>query len=196
MKTQHTIASIIESGHDEENAPAVLALCQHLDCTPDSVSLERHDHYGLPVYSAPGGAYAVGTDEQAQQATEENIKDSVWAFNASFILSECGLPSELEKAIRSFQEKECENANDALLTLVEKCVSANQGGAQKGLPAFAENAISADGRGRFLSSYDGKEREETIHTPEGDEETCPALKAFWYASNGKQSLTFYIYRTN
>jgi hypothetical protein len=181
MKTQYTIASIIESGHDAENAPAVLALCQHLDCTPDNVSLEHHDHYGLPVYSAPGGEYAVGTNDQAQKAAEENIKDSVWAFNASFILDECGLPNELEKAIRSFQDQECENANDALLALVEKCCTRDNRHSidgNDGIEAFAESAISADGRGHFLSSYDGEENEQEIEMPEGD------------------SLTLYIYRTN
>jgi hypothetical protein len=162
-----------KSGHDEDNAPAVLALCLHLDCSPDAVSMERHDYYGLPVYSAKGGEYAIGTDEEAQKAAEAYIRDSVWAFNAGFILKQCELPSELEEAIRSFQEKECEGANDALTALIEKCVRANQHGAQKGFPAFAETAIEVDGRGHSLSSYDGEENEEQV--------------------NG---VTYYIYRTN
>jgi hypothetical protein len=166
-----TIAQVIASGHDAKQALHVLALCQHLDCSPDSISLERHDCYGLPVYSADGGEYAVGTDNEAQEAVEKNIADSVWAFNASFILSECGLPLELEDAIRSFQEKECESANDALLALVEKCCATATMEVEDGLPAFAESAISADGRGHFMSSYDGEENEETIDTEDGGRET-------------------------
>lgn len=153
MKTTYTLQNILDAGHDEENALNVLALCLHLDCTPDSVSRESYDHYGLALYSAPGGEYAVGTDEQATQAAEDYIRDSVWAFNTSFILSECGLPDELEDGIRALQEKQCESCNDALLALVEKCC-------KDGLPAFAESAISADGRGHFLSPYDGEENEQ------------------------------------
>jgi hypothetical protein len=41
------------------------------------------------------------------------------------------------------------------------------------IDSLVEDAISADGRGHFLSSYDGDENEETV--------------------NGQ---TFYIYRTN
>lgn len=181
MKTKLTISQIIESGHDEENAPRILALCQHLDCTPDSISRERYKHYGLALYSAPGGEYAVGTDEEAQSAAEDYIKDSVWAFRASFILSECGLPSELEEAIQAFQSDKCESANDALLALVEKCCTRDNRhsiNGNDGLAAFAESAISADGRGHFLSPYDSEENEESIEMPEGD------------------SLTYYIYRTN
>lgn len=170
-KSQFTIAQIIEAGHDAEQAPTVLALCQHLDCQPDDLELQEYDHYGMSVYDAKGGAeYAIGTDAEAQEAAERNIADSVWAFKASFILSECGLPSELEEAIMAFQSDKCEDANEALVALVEKCCGKPL---RTGLEAFAESAISADGRGHFMSSYDGEENEETV--------------------NGE---TFYIYRTN
>lgn len=184
MKTTYTIQSILDAGHDAEQAPAVLALCQHLDCGPDAISLERHDHYGLPVYSA-GGEYAIGTDDEAQSAAEANIREHVWAFNASFILDECCLPDELEEGIRAAQEKQCESANDWLSSLVEKCC-------EGGMKAFAESAISADGRGHFMSSYDGEENEETICASEDAEENDP----FYTASNGAEEITFYIYRTN
>jgi hypothetical protein len=181
MKTIHSIQSIIESGHNEESAPAVLALCQHLDCSPEAVSRERHDHYDMPVYSAEGGEYAVASDSEAADAVAANIKDSIWAFNASFILDECGLPNELEDAISAFQQEKCESANDALLALVEKCAGTPRDqyqSGQDGLSAFVQSAISADGRGHFLSGYDGQENEELVEMPEGD------------------SIRFYIYRTN
>jgi len=169
MKTTQTIQSILDSGHDAEQAPAVLALCQHLDCDPDGISLQRHDHYGLDVYETPSGEYAIGTDSQADEATTANIRDSLWAFNASFIVSMCELPDELEDGIRAAQEKQCESANDWLLPMVEK---------QCGLPDFVEQAIAADGRGHFMSSYDGEENEETVKDGMGED------------------LTLYIYRIN
>ena len=50
------------------------------------------------------------------------------------------------------QSKKCEGANDAILALIKKT--------DGGLDGFVEDAISADGRGHFLSSYDGDENEE------------------------------------
>jgi hypothetical protein len=51
------------------------------------------------------------------------------------------------------QSKKCEGANDAILALIEKT--------DGGLDGFVEEAISADGRGHFLSSYDGNENHES-----------------------------------
>lgn len=74
-KSQITLAQILEAGHASEQAPHVLALCRHLDCTPDGISLECYDHYGLALYSTPSGDYAIGTDDEATQATVANIRD-------------------------------------------------------------------------------------------------------------------------
>jgi len=108
--------------------------------------------------------YRVLTDEEADEAVKEEIENSVWAFKAEFILYECDLPLELAPAIQTFQEEKCESANEAILELIEKTC---------GLDEFVESAISADGRGHFLSSYDGDEYEETV-----------------------EGTTFYIYRNN
>lgn len=127
----------------------ITALAAHMgydaaDFTPVS--------YTENAFSIGREEYLVLTDEEADEAVSDRIKDDVWAFNASFILSECELPSELEEAISAFQADKCEGANDALLALVEKCC-------EGGMEAFAESAVSADGRGHFLSSYDGNEIE-------------------------------------
>lgn len=110
------------------------------------------------------GDYLCLTDSEADEKAAEYIKDSLWAFNASFILSECGLDSIGEQSLRTMQEKSCESANDFILSLVERTC---------GLESFVKAAISADGRGHFLSSYDGEENEVEL--------------------NGE---TYYIYRTN
>ena len=148
MKTKITDQSIISAGHDAESIAHVRALCAHLDCQPDDVTLERGDHYGLSLYSAPGGEYAIGTDSEADSAVAHNIADSVWAFNASFLALYTGLPEEM---FSGMQDK-CEDANDAFTTCVKR--------AEGGLAGFVEKAVSADGRGHFLSGYDGEENEE------------------------------------
>ena len=151
MKTKYTTEQITEAGHNAEDAAMVQALCDHLDCAPDDITRERHDHYDLAVFSEGRAEYAIGTDAEADSAAFDYVKDSLWAFSASFILSECDLPGELEEAIKAMQEKQCESANDAILAMIEKCTT---------LESFVKSAISADGRGHFLSSYDGEENEE------------------------------------
>lgn len=136
----------------ETFANQIAALAAHLGCDPDDIALKREDGlHGLPTFVYGREEYAVGTDEEADSAVAEDIKQLMWAFNASFILSECGLPFELEAAIKAFQKDKCEDANDALLALVEKCSS---------LEDFTKAAVQADGRGHFLSGYDGEENEE------------------------------------
>jgi len=128
------------------------SLAAHLAINTDDAECEVDD-------------YLVYTDDEADEACKEYIRDSLWAFNAEFICSECGLDQSGAESLRSMQEKSCEGANDFILSLVtETC----------GLDEFVESAISADGRGHFLSPYDGEENE--VET--------------------ENDGTFYIYRQN
>lgn len=136
-----------------EATNAIEALANHLGCDQDDLKKENYDHYGLEVFSLGREEYAIGTDEEAQNACEENIKDSAWAFRSSFICEFCNLPNELEEALETIQSNKCESANDAILALIQK--------ADGGLQGFTECAISSDGRGHFLSPYDGEEKEES-----------------------------------
>lgn len=150
------------------------ALALFLGVDPSTVALMEWDNYGLPQFETESGEYAVGTDEEAREAAEIAIEQSVWAFNASFILSECGLPSELEDGIKALQEAKCEDANEPLLALVQKCCP----GGMTGPHSFSESAILADGRGHFLSSYDSEENEQEAEDADGNK------------------VTLYIYRVN
>ena len=86
----------------------------------------------------------------ADDAVAEQIEDMLWSFNPNFILCECGLSLEGEDAFASMLANECENANDFVRALIDGTC---------GIESFVESAISADGRGHFLSSYDGEEIE-------------------------------------
>ena len=130
-----------------EPQTAVEALAQYLDCEPDDLKEASWDHYGLEVYSLGTREYAIGTDDEATQAAYANIKDSVWAFNASFLSGFCDLPECVFEAL----QPKCEDANDAILSLIEKSGKFED---------FADEAISADGRGHFMSGYDGNENEQ------------------------------------
>lgn len=99
-------------------------------------------------YETEFGDYLVLTDEEADERAEEYILDSVWAFNAKFIIQNSDLPCEAEEMIKSFQESKCEDANETILALISD------------KDDFVKQAISADGRGHFMNSYDGEENEQ------------------------------------
>jgi hypothetical protein len=140
----------IEDAGGGEYEDEIFAIAMELGEDPAEITEEKYDYYGLKILSHGRAEYAIGTDEEADEACKQYVEDSAWAFNASFVLSKCGLPSELEEAIQAFQGKECEGANEAIVALIEKTC---------GMKSFVESAISADGRGHFLASYDGDEME-------------------------------------
>ena len=111
------------------------------------------DHLGTDleeardILSEPYPDYLVLTDEEADEQVKEDIRESVWAFNASFIIENTDLTYEAEEMITGFQQAKCEGANDTILSMIND------------FDAFVESAIGANGRGHFLSSYDGNECE-------------------------------------
>lgn len=89
--------------------------------------------------------YLVLTDDEADEKAAEYIEDLLWAFNPSFLAYETGIDQEVFEAIQS--NGKCEGNNDA----IGSCIS--------DIEEFIESAIRADGRGHFISSYDGEEIE-------------------------------------
>jgi len=142
-----TDAQILDAGHDNDTIPQVRALCSHLECEPEELSLKRHDHYGLAVYSYGRREFAIGDDNEADKAVRDNIKDSVWSFRPGFLSSYTGLPDEVFTALQD----QCEDSNDAVLQCIKRT--------KHRLAGFVDEAVAADGRGHFLSPYDGDENE-------------------------------------
>tara|TARA_R110002167_G_scaffold333942_1_gene541028 strand:- start:343 stop:816 length:474 start_codon:yes stop_codon:yes gene_type:complete len=143
---------IINQSNDQED-PRVIALSKYLDLALEpNITYESND-----IYSFDGEEYMILTDDEADEKVAEYIKDSVWAFNPSFLSCHSGIDQDVFKLL---QDK-CESANEAILKLI------------KDFDHFVEDAVASDGRGHFLSSYDGYENEQ-----EHDNET------------------YYIYRTN
>lgn len=124
------------------------ALSDFLGESMDDIEQSKYDD---STFEIGNREYLVLTDVEADEKALESITDSLWAFNAEFIVSECGLGSALVPMIRTFQEEKCESANDAIKSLVEKRI---------GLECFAQEAIRANGRGHFLSRYDEEENEQ------------------------------------
>jgi hypothetical protein len=104
-------------------------------------------HYGLPVVEIDGMEFAIAAnEEEADKACYEYIENTIWAFSPFFLEQMTNVPAELFEAV---QDK-CESINEALQILVMRTC---------GMQEFVDQAISWDGRGHFLSHYDGKEIE-------------------------------------
>jgi hypothetical protein len=110
-----------------------------------------YDHYGLRVLETKNGDYAIGTEEKADEATAEYIKNTLWAFNSDFIAGyayvEGTRKEELKKAIELLRDNIYEEANPFIMAFIDN------------IDDFVAGAIQVDGRGHFLSSYDGWEIE-------------------------------------
>ncbi|CAB4126624.1 hypothetical protein UFOVP75_18 [uncultured Caudovirales phage] len=137
------------------------ALVSFLDVNDDDVYAGLRDEDTDPdedtEFDNSGKTYLVLTDDEANKRARDYIEQSLWAFRPEFIVEHTDLPCEATEMVAGFCQAKCEDANDTIRALI------------KDLDAFVQDAINADGRGHFMSSYDGQE-----HEHEG----------------------FYIYRTN
>ena len=100
----------------------------------------QDDHY----YTFGNQEYMVLTDEEADDKVAEYIKETVWAFNPDFLARHSGIDREVFEKL----QESCETANDAIFKLI------------KNFDDLVEDAIGTDGRGHFLSGYDGNENEQ------------------------------------
>lgn len=123
-----------------------IALARALGVTAEEVEHERSGEF-----TCGRAEYMVLSDKEAGEELLENVRESAWAFRASFICSFCGLDQSGAESLEAMQAAKCESANPFILSLIERT--------EGGVEAFAEEAASADGRGHFLSSYDGEELE-------------------------------------
>jgi hypothetical protein len=121
------------------------------------------DHWGLPVVRICGGdsdgeEYAVAdTDDEAQTAAVECARESLWAFNTEYLGGELGWESNQITSIKKMQSELCEDAQPIILQLLGDKAE-----------EILTNAVDMDGRGHFLSGYDGEERD--------GEDISPALE--------------------
>jgi len=117
----------------------IKTLAQFIECEVDEI--ERV--YGASTFEHGNREYLVLTDDEADERAKEYIEESIWAFYSSFLAKHTNIDEEI---IKHLQDK-CEGANDVLLNAV------------KDIDAFISEAIGCDGRGHFMSSYDGHEEE-------------------------------------
>lgn len=85
-------------------------------------------------------------DSEADIACEEYICESIWAFSPDFLANYLNCPVEVIQAIHD--NGKCEDNNQIFIEWIEQHFNMDD---------FILDVIDADGRGHFLSSYDGEE---------------------------------------
>ena len=146
------------------DAARKLALAIHLGIAADDMDVDIDvSRYDDTVLEYGREEYRVLTDEEADEAAAAAATDSLWAFNVSFLSRYVPAlrDSRAAKAWTKVQGELCEEAGP----LVEALLGDR-------LDEAMRDAISEDGRGRFLAGYDGEESEQRV-----------------------EGVTFYIYRT-
>ena len=95
-----------------------------------------------------GEDYLVLTDEEADDMVRDYIEESAGMFTPSFLSGFTGIDEEVFKVL---QEKGDMAAYDAIRSMI------------RDFDAFVEAAVSADGRGHFLATYDHNEHEVIVN---------------------------------
>ena len=160
--TENQFRNIIENSilkeHSVFNDPKALALVNFLNDTEQEEEYGlseiiplKYDHYGLSMYKVKDREYAVGTDEEANKAAADEIKETMWAFNKDFIIEHSSIlahDKSSEELLDCIQEA---NNNEIIIRLIDN------------IDEFIEDAIQSDGRGHSINSYDGKEHEKELN---------------------------------
>lgn len=119
---------------DKIEQEKIEALAKHLDCSIDEAIKSMED-------------YLVYTDEEADEAVYNYIKESVCFFRSDFIAAHADVEEEVIKKLQEL----CENSNEAIRSLI------------KDFDHFVSDAVLSDGRGHFIASYDHEENCEFIN---------------------------------
>ena len=116
---------------------------------------EQVNFNGATYETESGAEYEVLTDSEATEKAKEYILDSLWAFNADFILRHSANYETLTNdeydsaldALKQAQERGAESLNGLVRCLIQD------------MDDFIADAICEDGLGHFIAFYDGAEIE-------------------------------------
>lgn len=139
-----------ETKLDAETAIAIVAAIEDVDPADCDATERQSGGFDVRCGDRRYREYLVCTDTQATAEATDDMADSLWAFRSEF-LSYYVPALRNDRARAAFDRMRgtlCEDATELVRALV---------GDQ--LDELMCDAIAADGRGHFLASYDGAERE-------------------------------------
>ena len=133
------------------------ALKKYLTEIKQSFDTVEESEYNDSAFTIDGTheEYYVFTEKEADEKAKDEILNELWAFNADFVLRHNANFESLDnweydaalESLRKAQEMNCESLNGLMRCLISD------------IDEFVEDAINADGRGHFISRYDGRENE-------------------------------------
>lgn len=126
---------------DELGEEFALAVSKQFGCAPCDIE-DAWDN----TFRVCGNEYLIVDEDEADKLVTEYIEDSLWAFNSDFLSSVTGFDKSIFEGIIKLYE----DGNEAIESLIRTSC---------GMDEFVSKAVSADGRGNFLASYDGQEIE-------------------------------------
>ena len=125
----------------------VRALQNHLDLDDEEVN---NITFNGNEFIHGDREYLVLEDEEADKRAEEYIKDTAWAIKPTYLSAHTGIDEDVFNIL----SEKCEDSNNAVLSMI------------KDFDHFVSDAISSDGRGHFIATYDHDESIEEINNTE------------------------------
>jgi len=145
----NSIKTVALSGKTEKEK----ALIDFLKVPMDEFDYTENNPFNENEINSNGCDYLVLTNEEADDATHDAISGLAFSFNADFIISHSKALDydAVSYAIITAIQEQDEGGNEAMKRLIDD------------FDEFVAEAIRADGRGHFLSGYDGTELETRIN---------------------------------
>lgn len=126
------------------------ALVECFDADPLAIEHVRGHNFRIGTEK-----YEVLTEVEADLIVKEKVEDSLWSMRPEFLVGHLSLDGsgfgnpDVVKSVRKVQELR-ESSNDLLKAAV------------KDLDFLVKEVVASDGRGHYLSPYDGVENEERV----------------------------------
>ncbi len=124
--------------------PRIQALAKLLQLDNEEAQLIREDG---DTYTYGREEYLILTDEEADRAATDYIRETLWAFAPHFLINFMD-DAFTEDIISTIQEAKSESCNEMIYSLV-----------RDNFEDLVYDAILSDGRGCFLAGYDHEENE-------------------------------------
>ena len=102
----------IKKDDDLTQNEKVRALQNHLDLNDDEVN---NITFNGDEFLHDDREYLILTDDEAEEKATDYIRESVWAFNSSFLSSHTGIDEDVFKLL----SEKCESSNDAILSMIK-----------------------------------------------------------------------------
>lgn len=111
---------------------------------PEDIDVRTNDDN---IFDCDGEEWLVLTDTEAEDMVVEYVRELLWAFSHDFLARHCDAIAIIGKGHwEALAASECENMN----SMVKRLLGSD-------LEHVISEAISEDGRGHFLASWDGEE---------------------------------------